>query len=388
MSSPSNLPFVSSTAHPEHLSIRSNSTTTELKSYRLPFQTPVIRHPALPATYFDYESRSLRIVDAESNDNSVSAFMRQDLNIDQLGDIVQYSGYRGKEEGFSPSTSLYRLQYFFDRGTEKRIIVTEITALHLVYQKNHIFIKPLPAYLLSLVYWDRIRQTNDEKLWINALGFLRSYAQLVRTEMDFNVGMDASQFDRLMPATIDDEGSSLTFKIWRRLVKEILSAYPEPVPPCLENTRWAYSTFALGELDINVRVALFTCHQSALDNSIRPWFRHLYLNGTSFRGVYMQIALFIFAYLALVLSAMQVGLDVNELKESKVFVRLCYGFTIFAMVSPLMIVLHSASFLVLAIGTYLRVPRGWRERSSQQMERRAQWKREHPRKSIFDSWYA
>lgn len=371
------------------LSTRTNSTATETKAYQLPFQTQVVRQPVLPATFFDHETRNLRIVDTDSDDGSVLAFIKQDLNISQLGDIARFSGYRGKPQGFAPSTSLYRLQYFFDRGTEKRIIVTEITALHLVYQKSYIFIKPLPSYLLSISYWERIRNSNDEELWINALGLLRSYAELVRSEMDFNVGLDASRFDRLLPHCVDEEGTPLTFPVWRRLVKEILTTYSDPVPQVLENTRWAYSCIRLGELNFNVLLEIFTTRHSGIDDSISSWFRHLYLNGVSFTSVYLQIALFVFASLALILSAMQVGLDTEQLAESDTFVRFCYGFVIFSMICPVIIIVHSGSYIVLALVSYVLLwPGRWKEGYIESVERQREWKRRNPRKSVWDSWYA
>ncbi|TKA61445.1 hypothetical protein B0A49_11800 [Cryomyces minteri] len=68
----------------------------------------------------------------------------------------------------------------------------EDPGLHLVWRHDCIFIKPVPRYLLSYVFWDQFLvgrpttlQADKEGIVAVALGFLRSYFYLIQYESDF-----------------------------------------------------------------------------------------------------------------------------------------------------------------------------------------------------------
>lgn len=78
-----------------------------------------------------------------------------DLDIDRLYQVVTlYNSekFNLASKRFAALSSIYRLQHLFEGGTQKRIIVTEFSELHLLYTNLNVYIKPLPAYLLNVTY--------------------------------------------------------------------------------------------------------------------------------------------------------------------------------------------------------------------------------------------
>jgi hypothetical protein len=68
----------------------------------------------------------------------------------------------------------------------RKILVTEDPNEHLVWFETHIFIKPLPEFLLDYSYWND-RLCSDQELYKSACGLLLSYAWLVRYKSDFDI---------------------------------------------------------------------------------------------------------------------------------------------------------------------------------------------------------
>jgi hypothetical protein len=89
----------------------------------------------------------------------------------------------------------------------REIIVTEDVRLHLVWIHDRIFIKPIPRYLLSHIFWeaylDSKSEPNDDrtKLRAAATGFLRTYRYLIRHESDFHIAQQDNL--RLIPQDVD-----------------------------------------------------------------------------------------------------------------------------------------------------------------------------------------
>jgi hypothetical protein len=83
----------------------------------------------------------------------------------------------------------------------RSIVVTEDPRLHLVWYYDRIFIKPIPRYLLSHSFWQRfLCSPGNETLRRAILGYLRTYALLIRYESDFRI---ASRDDlQLIPERI------------------------------------------------------------------------------------------------------------------------------------------------------------------------------------------
>lgn len=91
----------------------------------------------------------------------------------------------------------------------RNIVVTEDPRLHLVWIQDRMFVKPLPRYLSSSAFWQKhmgLRDASEASrartLHIRkaALGFLRTYYFLVKTEYDFRIAQDPNL--QLLPADI------------------------------------------------------------------------------------------------------------------------------------------------------------------------------------------
>lgn len=82
----------------------------------------------------------------------------------------------------------------------RNIVVTEDPKLHLVWINDRIFVKPLPRYLTSHAFWhdflgsDANLATLSRYSYVRkaALGYLRTYLYLVRSESDFRIAQDPS----------------------------------------------------------------------------------------------------------------------------------------------------------------------------------------------------
>jgi hypothetical protein len=65
----------------------------------------------------------------------------------------------------------------------RRIVLTEDPGLHLVWNRGIVYIKPLPPYLLSHSFWnEHLDPVSPHRA--AALGFVRSYARLIRHHSD------------------------------------------------------------------------------------------------------------------------------------------------------------------------------------------------------------
>lgn len=80
----------------------------------------------------------------------------------------------------------------------RNIIITENPKLHLVWIDNRVYIKPIPAYLLSHAFWTYnfssqtspfSKEVND-RLSRTAAGFLRTYIHLIQHESDFRLAKE------------------------------------------------------------------------------------------------------------------------------------------------------------------------------------------------------
>lgn len=70
-------------------------------------------------------------------------------------------------------------------------------------------------------------------------------------------------------------------------------------------------------------------------------------------------------YIVVVLTAMQIGLAADKLKDKESFQSASYGFTVFAILGPLIFaVFIIVAFLVLFLFNWIGTSRFWKERSS------------------------
>ncbi|CAP73031.1 uncharacterized protein PODANS_2_4510 [Podospora anserina S mat+] len=145
------------------------------------------------------------------NDNArIVTFLTTDLSTERLNSLYSLLFLTGKPENISP------LHHQPIKG--RTILITERPDLHLIWNIDRIFIKPLPKYLLSHSFWKahlhhrpgRLDITTPtlcnpkDTLRLEAQGFLRTYSRLIRHESDF----DMAQSLGLLPKSLDWAGWS------------------------------------------------------------------------------------------------------------------------------------------------------------------------------------
>jgi hypothetical protein len=221
----------------------------------------------------------------------------------------------------------------------REIVITEQIDLHLVWTSGRIYVKPLPRFLLEPRVWSehlsclegcscsKATATRCERraLWRCALGFLFSYAALIRHESDLSLAIES----RLVPHQLD-------WAKWRCFVAELLAhrIYDQI------DERFYYGELRLSRLNKLQYLAAGTAYMPL-------WNRY----GDFFRDNLAWLASTT-VYIAVVLTAMQVGLA-TSLATNEAFQAASYGFTIFSILGPLLVV-----FLLLGVFVCLFV-RNW-----------------------------
>jgi len=195
------------------------------------------------------------------------------------------------------------------RVKTREIVAAEDIRLHLVWRRNKIYIKPMPLCLLNFDFWTTylplpaedttphegnfVSQQRPSKPIYDrkaALGFMRSYALLVRHHVDFILARESHLFP-----------TDFKWEEWSEFIAPFRHIEDEDVA-----NRYHYGQLRLSRLDWTVR--LFRPSSAAT-----LWFYELPFWST---GMYVERAiapfLFSFASLSLVLSAMQVLVSIPE----------------------------------------------------------------------------
>jgi len=197
----------------------------------------------------------------------------------------------------------------------RSIMVTEEVEMHLVYYSNNILIKPMPRYLLDTAFWREhilcpsqghtctVQDCGEKrKLYGCALGFMMSYVGLVPYESDFHIAQEL----HLLP-------EPLSWCHWVRLVEQLLTDSNRNNV----NKRYHYGELPL--LGLNL-----VCYARGNISGYR-YGAHDYSNYLR-RNAGNLFALF--AFFAIVLTAMQVGLATQRLSHSTSFQNASWGFTV------------------------------------------------------------
>jgi hypothetical protein len=248
-------------------------------------------------------------------------YLRHELGVDRLNTIHPWLWTAGRP---MPPRALHH-QKLLDR----EIFVSERMDMHLVWTKARIFIKPLPCFLLEPQFWvdhlscrdrceccqhhtGRSGKCEEFRLRECALGFLLSYVALISHESDFFIAKDT----RL----ISDQ---ISWTRWKTFVKEVLdhASIYEHI-----NQRYVY-----GELRLNRLNAIYRLTGRAVFRGYQLEYSQY---SSFFRDNFAWLAS-VLAYMAIVLTAMQVGLATRALGDDKTFQAVSYGFTVFTMVGSL-----------------------------------------------------
>lgn len=236
---------------------------------------------------------------------------------------------------------------------KRTIIVAEDPKLHLIWDSDTIYIKPLPDYLLNFSIWrDKLTSPDMRRA---AAGFLRSYSLLIQHESDFIT----AQKSHLLPKYV-------SFLRFQRLIHRFRTLADDEVSP-----RYHYGQLRLGRLNWVTHASKLatlipripapggstrTPHDDPTCSWVHPWYYHE--TKWEFRQHlqnWVAPLVFIFASLSLILSAMQVGLaslDMGGVEGSwNTFVRTSKEFaiaTIVAAAAPLVMAVLALVVVLLA----------------------------------------
>ena len=183
----------------------------------------------------------------------------------------------------------------FQKVKNRRIIITEDPKLHLVWYHDRIFVKPLPAYLLSYNFWESYLcgktsplQSERRNIAQAARGLLRSYYFLIQYQSDFRI----AQSDELQLVP-----QSATWQSFCDFISSFGELDDQTVAP-----RYHYGDLRLSRLNYLVKIFLISYSYQEVNWSYSEYFARFY-----------GPLLFIFGVLSVVLSAMQVCLAVEQL---------------------------------------------------------------------------
>ncbi|KAK3373973.1 hypothetical protein B0T24DRAFT_282916 [Lasiosphaeria ovina] len=276
----------------------------------------------LPAIYRYYEAPRKRIVGNPADD--IPAFLRRELSLGGLADMLKHLWLAGAER---PATPLH-----FHAAMGREIAIADRMDLHLLWaDKGRLFVKPVPRFLLDLAFCRSNLQCPDGCACCNppadtcrgiarkvALGFLYTYACLVSSESDFHLANEK----RLLPR--NEDGTPINWADWKTLARELLRMHERD--PDVVHPRFLRAELRLSRVNI--------IHRFTRLPPFRPYLRGWHNYSSLFRdNIAWMTAATIFV--ALVLTAMQVGLATERLQRNATFQQASYGFTVFAILGPI-----------------------------------------------------
>lgn len=265
------------------------------------------------------------------NENNVSEFLACEFSLKRVDEIygkLWRVGYPRAPNSMSSQAV---------RG--RTIVHTDSLDMHLVWNDGRIFVKPLPHYLLEPDIWaELLGKVGTEKTQADAdrqaeirsaaLGFLYSYVCLLSDRVDFELAIR----EGLLPSDIDKS----RWAEWRTFSAEILR--PEVVHAV--HRRFNYGELRLDRLNwiyIFKDIPRFNLYHN-------PWNTYTDVVVSNVAGITA-----ITVYLVVLLTAMQVGLATNKLKDNKAFNGASYGFTIFAIFTPIVALVLGIMFLLVVV---------------------------------------
>lgn len=269
------------------------------------------------------QDRILRLIDP-TKEEDLRTYLRDDLDVGGLNKIHKHLWFAGLPQCARP----LHHQLMIDR----KITITERADLHLLWQNDHLYLKPLPDYLFSYGIWEGTLQKHRD-LSDNARGFLLSYLWLIRGKSDFLT----AQSENLV-------SKSLTWEQWTTfstaICPSILSNGFEGISP-----RYLYGELRLGRVNLIYRL----CRKTRSSKTFVRGYFYGYHTYSSFVEQNFAWGLTVIIYITIVLTAMQVGLATTELRTSALFNRASYGFTVFSIMAPLGILVVALFVLVILI---------------------------------------
>jgi hypothetical protein len=182
----------------------------------------------------------------------------------------------------------------------RRIIITEDPKLHLVWINDRIFIKPLPRYLTSYAVWrdylgvdaNAIVCSHSKTIRKAALGYLRTYYYLVRSESDFYVAQEPGL--HLVPTNV-------TWEQYCEFMRQLGKISDWEV-----SGRYAYGEIRMTRLNFYAPVLLGKSYFQRVEYQYKDYF-----------AVFYGPVLFVAGVMSILLSGLQVAVAVQGVDSTR-----------------------------------------------------------------------
>lgn len=231
-------------------------------------------------------------------------YTKADLSMHRLKRMQSFLWFAGNVEERSSTLTEFAEQNF-------SIITTNQADMHIVTHFGKVYLKPLPDYLLCYKVWKDYICT-DAQTYRAAYTMIFSYTNL----------LILSKTDLRIAHTYGLINEDISWKQWTSIVREMQRSDFRDVFPL----RWMFGELRLARLNWISRFRSFRIYHS---QDSRGW-----LVGTT-------------VYVVLVLTAMQVGLSTTKLRDNVGFQRASFGFTVFSIVAPVIILFSRWTFAFL-----------------------------------------
>ena len=242
------------------------------------------------------------------NDTSRSMYVKSEFDTGRLDKIYRWLWLAGRPMTARP---LYK-QVMLGR----RIVITEQVDLHLLWQRNLIYIKPLPEFVMDRTFWEE-HLCQNAVIHANTCGFLLSYIWLVSHASDFRIAQEQG----LLPNWVH-------WTDWVKFTHEFLGVVD------YQSLNGIGQRYHYGELRLNRINWIYRITGKSI---IRGYLFGYNRYSTFFQSNLTWLAV-VFLYMTVVLSAMQVGLGTGRLKNDSCFQNASAGFAVFSIMAPLIVV--------------------------------------------------
>ena len=303
------------------------TSTSEPPSHTPQSPLPLEHNTVLPATYFTEAEGHIAL----TPEDDIVRFLKHDLDVSRLNYIHKKLWLAGRPMNYR---SLCQ-----QKMMKREIVITEQTDLHLTWSESTIFVKPFPRYLGNHEFWST-HLCQSEELYRIACGLLFSYTRLICYESDFNLARGLN----LIPPILWTQ--------WRTYVQDVRKTI-DARPQSHIDSRYVYGELRLARLNL-----IYRFYGRPKDRSLIRGYFYEYRTYSSFFLHHFAWIFVVFAYMTVLLTAMQLGLATEHLQPSQRFQHAAYGFAVFSIAMPLIIVWAAAtvflfSFLYHLIGTLL-----------------------------------
>jgi hypothetical protein len=233
--------------------------------------------------------------------SQASTFLRRGLDQTQAEKIQRHLWFGG------PPGRFRTLHY--QEVLLRKIVPCEESSLHLIWNSNVIWIKPLPPCLTNYEFFKE-HICNSPDLYILACGFLFSYSHLIRYYSDFRLAKEKGLFR--------DDITWIQWQSFRLSIDAFLKEYPQFI-----HRRYQYGDLRLSRLNF-----VYFCKFMVFSG-----YHNAYTHYGPYFSSYFASAIIIFAFASVTLAAMQVALAAPSIDIPDDLAVTSYRFSIAILVS-------------------------------------------------------